>query len=344
MEIDYFKVIQLITLNPAWWIQVARGYLSGLKHHLQKRNGIRIFCYHGVVERKKDKIVENIFHSISEFQDQLRFLRFFRILSMNELMDKLMNQTNQKQNYYLKPAVVITFDDGYANVLIAAEILDKYRIPWTLFISTGGIGQDRPLWPQELDLLLLHGNAYRVEALSKIWSLKTREEREIALQEIRRAMKKLPAPQRRKVMEEIRQQFPEGETQRLLEQFPSLRMLTWKEVQQLASAGVEIGSHGVEHEIHHPNQPEFIRKDELIRSKEEIEKRLNRPCRYFAYPNGDFVEFSPKEVQDSGYLMAFTTQERTISVIEDFYLLPRLNTFGLFSISIFTRKFFWESK
>jgi len=334
--------MQFITINSNWWIQVAKGYLPGLKHHLQKRNGIRVFCYHGIVEHKKDKIVENIFRSISEFQDQLRFLRFFRILSMTELMDKLINQTNQKQNYYLKPAVVITFDDGYANVLIAAEILDKYRIPWTLFISTGGIGQDRPLWPEELALLLLHGNAYRVEAISKIWSLKTREEREIALQEIRHAMKKLPAPQRRKVMEEIRQQFPEGETQRLLEQFPSLRMLTWKEVQQLASAGVEIGSHGVEHEIHHSNQPEFVRRDELVRSKEEIERQLNRPCHYFAYPNGDFTEFSSKEVQDAGYLMAFTMQERTISSNEDSYLLPRLSTSG--SLSTFIRRFFWELK
>jgi len=239
VRIDCFKVIQFITLNPAWWMQITRGYLSGLKHHLQQRNGIRVFYYHGVLEHKKDRILEKIFHSISEFQDQLRFLRFFRILSMNELIDELMNCTNQKQNYYLKPAVVITFDDGYANTLIAAEILDKCRIPWTLFISTGGIGQDRPLWPEELALLLLHANSCRIEALNKIWSLKTREEREIALRAIRRAMQKLPASERRKVMEEIRQQFPEGETQRLLEQFPSLRMLTWKEVQQLASAGVE---------------------------------------------------------------------------------------------------------
>jgi len=334
--------MQFITINSNWWIQVAKGYLSGLKHHLQKRNGIRIFCYHGVVEHKRDKIVENIFCSISEFQDQLRFLRFFRLLSMEELMNELTNQINLKQNYYFKPAVVITFDDGYANVLIAAEILDKYRIPWTLFISTGGIGGDRPLWPEELALLLLYGSTYRVEVLSKIWSLKTREEREIALREIHRAMKKLPAPQRRKVMEEIRQQFPEGEIQRLLEQFPSLRMLTWKEVQQLASAGVEIGSHGVEHEIHHSEQPKFIYQDELVRSKEEIEKRLNRPCYYFAYPGGAFTESSPKEVQNAGYLMAFTTQQRTVSLNENPYLLPRLSTPG--SLSAFVQKFFWEPK
>jgi len=338
MKFQYLRIIRSITINPRWWMEVVKGYLSGLIYHLQQRDGIRVLCYHGIIKHKKDKTLERIFHSVSEFQDHLRFLRSFRILSINELIDDI---TNQKI-YSWKPTVVITFDDGYANTLIAAEILDKYHIPWTLFISTGGIGRDRPLWPEELALLLLHGSAYRVEVLGKIWSLKTREEREIALQEIRRAMKKLPAPQRREVMEEIRQQFPEGETQRLLEQFPSLRMLTWEEVQQLASAGVEIGSHGVEHEIHHSNQPEFIRKDELIRSKEEIEKRLNRPCHYFAYPNGDFVESSPREVQSAGYLMAFTTQQRTISLNENPYLLPRLSTSG--SFSAFVRRFFWDPK
>jgi len=318
-----------------WWIQASKGYLSGLKHHLQPRSGIRIFCYHGVTEYKKDIRLERNLHLLSDFQSHLHFLRFFRVLSMSDLLNEITNKNYQKSD------VVITFDDGYANNLIAAEILDKYRIPWTLFISTGAIGRDKVIWTVELSLLLLHGNAQRLEAMGKVWSLKTREERELAFQEIRYQMKKLPAPQRREVMEEIRQQFPEGETQGLLEQFPSLRMLTWEEVQQLASAGVEIGSHGVEHEIHHPNQPEFIRKDELIRSKEEIEKRLNRPCHYFAYPNGDFVESSPREAQNAGYLMAFTTQQRTISLNENPYLLPRLTARG--SLSNFVREFFWES-
>ncbi|MCX7642325.1 MAG: polysaccharide deacetylase family protein, partial [Armatimonadetes bacterium] len=267
-------------------MQVARGYFSGLKHHLLRRKGIRVLCYHGVVERKKDFRLERNFHLISDFQDHLRFLRSFRvrILSMTELVDELIIRLNKKE-----PAVVITFDDGYANNLIAAEILHKWRIPWTLFISTGAIGQGKTLWTEELALLLLYGNARRVEVLGRVWSLETREERETAFQEIRYSMKKLPAPQKQKVMEEIRQQFSDGETQRLLEQFSSFQMLTWEEVQQLASAGVEIGSHGVDHEIHHSNQPEFVRRSELTLSKKEIEERLGRPCCYFAYPNGDFV-------------------------------------------------------
>jgi len=330
--------VRMIGMMKPWWMQAARGYLSGWKNGLQQRRGIRVLFYHGVVERKKDVRLERNFHLLFEFKEHLRFLRFFRVLSADELLDVW---TNQKDHG--KPAVVITFDDGYANNLIAAELLDKYRIPWILFVSTGAMNREgKPLWAEELSLLLLHGRAQRVEALGKVWSLTTREEREIAFQEIRYPMKRLPAPQRRQVMEEIRQQFPEGETQRLLEQFPSLQMLTWEEVQQLASAGVEIGSHGVEHEIHHPNQLEVVRREELVFSKKEIERRLNRPCRYFAYPNGDFIESSPKEVQEAGYLMAFTTQQRAVLPNDDPYLLPRIGARG--SLHNFVREFFWDSK
>lgn len=142
-------------------------------------------------------------------------------------------------------------------------------------------------------------------------------------------------------MEEIRQQFPEGEVQRLLEQFPSMRMLTWEEIRQLASASVEIGSHGVEHEIHHDQQPSSIRWYELVQSKEKIERQLKRPCRFFAYPNGDFTKASPKEVQEAGYLMAFTTQRRAVLPNYDPYLLPRIGARG--SLHNFVREFFWDS-
>lgn len=55
-------------------------------------------------------------------------------------------------------------------------------------------------------------------------------------------------------MDQIRQQFPPEETRRLLGAFPSFQMMTWDEVSQIATAGVDIGSHGVHHEIHHASQ------------------------------------------------------------------------------------------
>ncbi|MGH7703611.1 MAG: polysaccharide deacetylase family protein [Gemmatimonadales bacterium] len=134
---------------------------------------------------------------------------------------------------------------------------------------------------------------------------------------------------------------PEGEAQRLLNEFPSLQMLSWTDLSQLGNAGVEIGSHGVDHEIHHADQPQPVRLRELTGSKSELETRLGRPCRFFAYPNGDFVSTSPREVQEAGYALALTTQQDTARPATNPYLLPRLKPMG--SLSGFVRNFYWES-
>src|SRR5207248_5388936 len=121
----------------------------------------------------------------------------------------------------------------------------------------------------------------KIEVCGQVYPLNSREECETAYQTIRYPLKSLPATQRRQIVNHIRGQFPPGETQRLLEEFPSLQMLSWNEINQLSNAGVELASHGVDHEIHHSAQPETIRRYELTESKAQLEKRLARPCRFF---------------------------------------------------------------
>jgi len=150
----------------------------------------------------------------------------------------------------------------------------------------------------------------------------------------------MPSAQRQGVMDCIRQQFPNGESQRLLEEFPSLQMLSWGEVRELASAGVEIGSHGVNHEIHHEKQPEAVRRGELTKSKKALENQLNRHCRFFAFPNGDFSQNSANEVGEAGYVLGFTMETGTVMEGSNPYLLPRLETNS--KLRTFVRNFFWN--
>jgi peptidoglycan/xylan/chitin deacetylase (PgdA/CDA1 family) len=241
------------------------------------------------------------------------------VLTLAELTEMLASPPKK-----LKPAVVITFDDGYANNLLAGEVLGAAGLPWSVFVSTGAVGPDNAIWTVELSMLLLHGQGEKVEALGKIWPLTSRQNREATFQGIRYPLKSLPADVRRGAMDHIRQQFSPKETRRLLQEFPSLKMLTWEEISQLAAAGVEIGSHGVDHEIHHSNQPETVRHRELVDSKAELENRLNRSCRYFAFPNGDVNPASADEAGNAGYDLAFTTQPGTIAPGANPYLLPRL--------------------
>ena len=291
--------------------------------HRFTRHQAFVCCYHGTVECKRDNLLDRNLHVASDFREQTQFLKHKGVVSLAELTRQLEICGGAESR-----GVAITFDDGYANNLVTAEILAKFMLPWAIFISTGALGRNSSIWTVQLSLLLLHGDGPKIDALGQAWSLARREQREVAFQVIRQKLKSMAAMPRRQLMDDIRAQFPAGETERLLERFPSLSMLTWAELSQLADAGVEIGSHGVDHEIHHAAQDPEVRRRELVVSKKEIERQLGRPCRFFAFPNGDYCEHSAREVEAAGYEVAFTTQSGLIRPDSNRFLLPRVSPGG----------------
>ena len=311
----------------------ARGYLGGWLSGEDRRRGIRVYRYHGVVPRRNDPILERNQLPLDDFVNHVEYLRRFRILGFEELMHEL---TSRRRS---SPAVVMTFDDGFANNQLAAEVLARRRMPWMLFVPSAEVGEGRAMWLVELSLLLLRGDAAKVEALGRSWPLSSRAEREKAFDDIRFALKSLPASERKSVSESIRSQFPAEELRRLLAEFPSLRMLTWPEIAELARSGVEIGSHGSHHEMHHSNQPAGERRRELQESRAELEKRLGVPGRSFAYPNGDFVRQSPEEAEEAGYLAGFTTEPESVTETTSRFLIPRLSAPG--SLRRLVRSHWW---
>jgi|RhiMetdeSRZDD1v2_1073273.scaffolds.fasta_scaffold02115_9 peptidoglycan/xylan/chitin deacetylase (PgdA/CDA1 family) len=318
-------------------ILTGRGRLQGFLRGSVKRRGIRVLLYHGVVEKKTDPVLERNQQTLDGFRAQMRYLKRFRVVGMDELLDALDRPSAEPAS-----AAMVTFDDGFANNLEAAEVLSRLRLPWSLFVSVGEVGTNRTMWLPEFSLLMLHGDAARVDVEGAVWPLKTREERETSHRQLRGRLKALAAGARNEAMERIRAQFPAGETERLLDRFPSMRMLDWAQLRQLAAAGVEIGSHGVHHEAHHANQPAADRLRELCQSRHELDSRLSRPCRSFAYPNGDFVPESPQELAGAGYSVAFTTQEGTVDGTASRYLLPRLSVRR--SLDKFVRSLWWCEK
>ncbi|HEX4439964.1 MAG TPA: polysaccharide deacetylase family protein [Thermoanaerobaculia bacterium] len=316
----------------------SRGLLSGWLAGRARRRGIRIFRYHGVVERRTDPVLDRNQHTFASLREQAAYLSRFRVLGLDELLAELTAPAAAPRS--TSPAAAITFDDGFANNLVAAEILERRELPWMLFVPSGEIGERRAMWLVTLSLWLMDGEAARVEALGAEWPLGTRDERERSFRRIRTALKALSAADRRREMDAIEAQLPAGETERLVDRHPELRILSAEELRGLSGAGVEIGSHGVHHEMHHAGQPAEVRERELSQSISDLERLLGRPCRAFAFPNGDILDESPEEAARAGYLAAFTTEEGSAEPGAPLHALPRLSAPG--SLDRFVQVFSFE--
>lgn len=284
-----------------------------------RRTSVRVLCYHGIVAAKRDPRLERNFHSVADFRQHLEILAGVDVLRTSDLADPAIWRERRK------PSVIVTFDDGYANNLQAQELLAARRIPWTLFVSTGAIGTGASIWTAELGLLVLHGDASALEFGGTRWPLSRPEARQAAFQHIRLAMKRMPSRQRQSAFFDVQQQFPAGEVPRLLALFPAFRMLSWDQVRSMVGQGLEVGSHGVDHELHHAGQPEEVRRAELAQSRRAVQSELDVACAAFAFPNGDAGAYSPDEVGSAGYQLAFTMTAGPVTPESNPFLLPRFD-------------------
>lgn len=102
----------------------------------ESRNGFRILLYHAVGTPIKEDF-RNLFSISPElFETHMAELSQYKETSIIGLTDTL----NTKQ----KHGVAVTFDDGYRdNLTIAAPILERYQVPFTVFISTAYIRRSR---------------------------------------------------------------------------------------------------------------------------------------------------------------------------------------------------------
>jgi len=113
--------------------------------------------------------------------------------------------------------------------------------------------------------------------------------------------------------------------------------MNWEEVKKLREYGCTIGSHCLDHFCCHDNQDEHEVLRQISESKQVIENKLEMPCHYFAYPNGDYTDYSNKCIQKSGYRLGFSTRRnRILPMGGDSFFISRIhapheiNTFKIF--------------
>lgn len=99
--------------------------------------------------------------------------------------------------------------------------------------------------------------------------------------------------------------------------------LTWDQIKEMSSKGIEIGSHTVGHK----GLDKLGASDqhfEIFQSKADIEGRLGKPVYSFCYPSGKYNQDTEALVREAGYENAVTTKGGGYNSGADHFFIQRV--------------------
>ncbi len=248
--------------------------------------GAIILMYHSVARDEEAGFIEPANRiAPRHFERQMAFLRARRrVVALSALVEDLVRGRTPPAG-----TVCITFDDGYRdNLTVAAPILEKYRLPATLFLATGYIERAENQWSDTL-----HAVADR--------SLHARL-LEASHDERMRLLDQFPAARKA----------------------PRL-MLDWDEVRRLLRRypRFEIGGHTRDHLdlTRHPGEA----RAQIEGCVEDLRRDLGVEARHFSYPYGRWCAETRRAVIAAGWRSAVATgAARRIGAASDRYAMPRV--------------------
>jgi peptidoglycan/xylan/chitin deacetylase (PgdA/CDA1 family) len=279
-----------------------------------------VLMYHRVATPSVDPW--NLSVSPARFSEQLAILaRARRVVPMHWLAARL------AEGKLPRHTAAITFDDGYADFLLAAlPILREHGCPATLFLTTGAVGRADGYWWDHLARLTLQaphlppfldltigaarlaipvaagpaGRRALLDRLAEVFRTTPGDACWAALDALRAWANVAP-------------DAPEAD-----------RALTADEVRSLAADPlVEIGAHTVTH----PSMPSLDPQRaqwEAAESRRACEALIGRSIAGFSYPFGDHHAASVAAVRQAGLAYACTVEARPLDAASPLFALPRI--------------------
>lgn len=272
-------------------------------------NRLTIMTYHRVFAQPDALIPEPSADTFSWHMELIS--RYCTPLSMRDALSHLKAGTLPER------AVCVTFDDGYANnIEVALPILQHYDVPATVFVATDYL-QGGMMWND-----LVYETVRRLPSgevdLGELGVQQVEENQKSDLcDRLIRAVKHLPQEKRKSAVESAAER---------VSGIPEHPMMTPEQVRTLHQAGIEIGAHTLSHPILATlDEPAAL--EEIRGSKQLLERLIQSPLRYFAYPNGrlgdDYLLCHRDMVKQEGFEAAFSTQWGCATTESDHWQLPR---------------------
>ena len=278
---------------------------------------VLILGYHRIADMVQDPY--SVCVTPDHFAQQLAVLHeIARPISLCRLIEGLW------QNNLPERAVVLTFDDGYADTLYHAKpILEQYQIPATVFVTTGYQGQQ--FWWDELESIIMTVSDWskrldmplykNIEVKREEGSPGTRQQ---LLQSLYNQLLPLSAIEREQLMVQLRAWGEEESYEQ-----PDRRALTSGELIELANGElITIGAHTTTHPLL-AALPSMEQETEIRQSKSYLEELLEQPITSFSYPNGSCSETTITLVRESGFQCACASHNDIVWQGSDRFQLPR---------------------
>lgn len=256
--------------------------LSGLRALL--RRDLRILAYHRVLDEDGLQDFgfdpELVSATAADFAWQMRVVA--ERMSPVRFRDVVAHLEGRRS--LPERAVLVTFDDGYDdNYHVAFPVLKEFGVPATFFVSTGHIDSGAPYAYDWLVHMVRTAPAGPVAVPELDDAVEVPESMDARL-ELARALldriKARPAAAQAAVIAALANAW--GMPPRM---HPQCRPMTWDQIREMDAAGMEIGSHGVDHHMLAKLPREHMER-ELQVSARRLHAELGRPAPALAYPVG----------------------------------------------------------
>lgn len=274
----------------------------------EEKNKLLIFYFHGIYESELQKKLNHVDPqnnlTVGQF---IEFIEYFLHHEYHFIKPQDLSENLPKDKAY----IMLTFDDGYFNNTLAIEILKKYKLPATFFITTKNVLDNTSYW----------------------WDIvyKYRLKKGNTLEKIREEQVYLKGFKYPFIDNYMNQNF--GYKSR--EPWSDIdRPLNTKELKEISqNPFATIGNHTHNHSILTNYTAQEVKEELSVSNKVLFEITGIKPLAV-AFPNGNFNSQTLDVTRDLGFQFAFTTINKLNSLPPANSRLICFNRFMVQPISI----------
>ena len=205
----------------------------------------------------------------------------YNVIELDKFLEAVVARNS---NLLPKKSLIVTFDDGHIGNYKIYPIIEKYKIPITIFLCAGIINTNRYYWRK-----------YKNKDINTL------------------SLKKLPNHERLDKLENV------GFTE--TKEFEKPQALNKKQIEEMSSI-VNFQSHTLFHPIL-PNCTDDEAKREIKNSKLLLENDYKLRINAISYPNGDYSERDISLCKNAGYKCGITVDHGFNTINTDLFRLKR---------------------